>query len=509
MKLRLPRSLILRILLVEFAAIAGVVLIVAVLLVSVLHRTTSLYQDHALLDQAQTIAMGLREGTAGARIAERSAILPAYSSPYDGRAFVVVDATGRAAMASRYAERVPWRQAPLRSVAQPFRAGAFVGVSLPVWIGGAGFWVVVSQDETRPGAILDDVGRALLSRYIALLLPILLLLPLVNNLLIRRLVAAVRTVSARATQIDARTLDIRLDEADLPAEVVPLVQATNALVARLEESFAQQSQFIGNVVHELRTPLATLRIRLDDVADPAPRDAMVRQVDRLSHVVGQLSDLAALERMPDDTVERFDLVSLAAETIAAVVEQEMARDHEIGLDAPGEPVLVTANRVLIGLALSNLVTNAFRHTPPGTAVSVSVAGDGTIAVADDGPGITAHTPDQLTRRFWLARGSRAVGQCGAGAGDRRPGGAGARGGAVDREPAGRRGGVFGGIGDKQVAAHQRGSIVTAAARSWHPARRHRGLPARSPRPLPARCSVPAPSQARSPPSPGCAIVPAE
>ena len=337
MRLRLPRSLILRILLVESAAIAGVVLIVAVLLVSVLHRTTALYQDHALLDQARTIAMGLRAGTAGNRIDETSAILPTYSSTYDGRAFVVVDARGRAAVASRYAERVPWRQAPRPSVAQPFRAGTFVGVSLPVRIGREAFWVVVSQDEARPGAILDDVGRALLSRYIALLLPILLLLPLVNSLLIRRLVAAVRTVSARATQIDARTLDIRLDEADLPAEVVPLVQATNALVARLEDSFAQQSQFIANVVHELRTPLATLRIRLDGVRDDAARGAMVGQVDRLSHVVGQLSDLAALERVPDGAVERFDLVALAAETIATVVEQEMARDHEIGLDAPARP----------------------------------------------------------------------------------------------------------------------------------------------------------------------------
>ena len=63
---------------------------------------------------------------------------------------------------------------------------------------------------------------------------------------------------------------------------------------------------------------------------------------------------------------------------------------------------MTANRVLIGLALSNLVTNAFRHTPAGTTVGVAVDPDGSIAVTDDGPGITAHTPDQLTRRFWRA-----------------------------------------------------------------------------------------------------------
>lgn len=402
LRLRLPRSLILRILLVEFAAIIGVVLIVAVLLASVLHRTTSLYQDRALLDQARTIGLGLRAGTDGQRIDETSAILPAYASTYDGRAFVVVDGHGRAVIASRYANRAPWRQAPRPAAAQPFRTGDFVGASLPVRIGGEVFWVVVSQDETRPGAILDDVGRALLSRYTALLLPILLLLPIVNSLLIRRLVAAVRTVSARATQIDARTLDIRLDDADLPSEVVPLVHATNALVARLEDSFAQQSQFIANVVHELRTPLATLRIRLDAVTDDAARGATMRQVDRLSHVVRQLSDLAALERVSDGAVERFDLVALAAETIAAVVEQELARDHEIGLDGPGAPVAVTANRVLIGLALSNLITNAFRHTPAGTSVTVSVEPGGVVSVIDDGPGITAHTPDQLTRRFWRA-----------------------------------------------------------------------------------------------------------
>lgn len=401
-----PRSLIRRILLVEFIAIAGAALLLPVLLVALLDRTSARYQDRALLDQARAIAIGLRvAGPEGSRLVAADAIQPAFTSTYDGRAFVVLDAAGRVQLASRYAGAFRWRSAPRRAGVKTFRSPPFVGASVPTTIGGRPFWVVVSQDETRPGAILDDVRRAFPGRYLAVLLPVLLLLPLMNSLLIRRLVRVVRGVSDEAAAIGAQTLDARLPTRDLPAEVAPLVHATNALLARLEGSFARQAEFVGNVVHELRTPLATLRLAADAVADDDARGRLAAQVDRLSHVVGQLHDLAALDAPRMRAGEQFDLADLARETLVDLAGDVLARDHAVELTAPDDPVPVAGHRVLIGLALANLVTNAVRHTPAGTRVAVFVdegAGGGALRVEDDGPGIAGWTPDQLTRRYWRA-----------------------------------------------------------------------------------------------------------
>ncbi len=295
---------------------------------------------------------------------------------------------------------------------------------MPATIGGRRFWILAAQDETRPGAILDDVRRAFTPRYLGVLLPVLLLLPLMNSLLIRRLVRVVQLVSGEAAAIDSRTLDTRLATRDLPDEVAPLVHATNALLARLEASFAQQGHFVGNVVHELRTPLATLRLATDAVEEDGLRARLVAQVDRLSHVVGQLHDLTTLETPRRHARDRFDLAELARETLVDLAGDALAHAHPIELIAPDEPVPVAGNRVLIGLALANLVTNAVRHTPAGTRIAVSVAPGrsadagggigtggvvadgigtgGTLLVEDDGPGIAGWSPDDLTRRFWRA-----------------------------------------------------------------------------------------------------------
>lgn len=400
-----PRSLTRRILLVEFVAIGVAALLLPVLLIAVLNRTTARYQDRALFDQARTIALGLRQGPDAGLVAA-DAIQPAFASAYDGRAFVVVDAAGRALLASRYAGALHWQAAPRRSVPATFRASPFVAVSLPATVAGRRVWIVVSQDETRPGAILDDVRRAFPPSYLGVLLPVLLLLPVLNSLLIRRLVRSVQAVSAEAAAIDSRTLDTRLATRELPTEVAPLVHATNALLARLEASFAQQSQFVGNVVHELRTPLATLRLVTDAVEGDGSRARLIAQVDRLSHVVDQLRDLAILEAPDLPLHDRFDLAELARETLVALAGDALAHAHPVELIAPDDPVPVVGNRVLIGLALANLVTNAVRHTPAGTRVTVSVLAmvgeGGTLMVEDDGPGIAGWSPDDLTRRFWRA-----------------------------------------------------------------------------------------------------------
>ncbi|WP_084584192.1 sensor histidine kinase [Sphingomonas azotifigens] len=404
-----PRSLIARILLIELAAIAIAAVTLPILLTSFLRAEASRYEQRTLSQQAQAIAQGVLPAPGGLRVQLPPALTRIYASPYDGRAFVVIDGAGRSIGGSPYVDLAPWHNAPRGPAAASFRKDGFVGISLPVHRGAETAWVIVTQDRTGPGAILDDVVHDFIRRYDPVLVSILLLLPLINSALIARLVFAVRAASHQAKAIGPHNLDVRLEESGLPLEVAPLARATNDLLMRLQASFRNQSEFVANVAHELRTPLAVHRVELEAVEDPVLRARLRQSTDRLGHVVAQLQDLATLEVMAEDRFEPFDAQLLAQETIGLHAPEILAAGDTIALEAPAAPLLVRGNRVLAGVALANLIVNASRHTPAGTTIDVQVTPDGVLRVRDNGPGIAASDPEDATKRYWRADQQRSDG----------------------------------------------------------------------------------------------------
>ena len=396
-----PRSLTARILLAEVMAIAVVIVVLPVLTVSLLHRTMRDYQARDLTAQGRAIASGLERRGGAVRVHLPPSLAAAYAAAYDGRGFALIDADGRVLAGSAPARMLDTARVPRRAAPARFDLPPLTGVSLPVATP-ARLWVVVIQDQAEPGAILDDVVDAFLWRYIAFLVAVLALLPLVNSVLIRRLVQAVGRVSHRAATIGPDNLDARLDETDLPAEVVELVHATNGLLARLQHSFAAQREFTGNVVHELRTPLAALKVQLDRIADRQARDALHRSLDRVSHVVSQVRDLAGLETPEAGGRGDIDLREVARAATEELAPEIYANGDRIDLVAADAPVVVAGEPTLSRLALCNLLSNATRHTPEGTAIVVTVGADGSVTVADTGPGIASDMHGLVARRFWRA-----------------------------------------------------------------------------------------------------------
>ena len=396
-----PRSLIARILLAELGAIAVVASLLPALMIWLLQQQMKRYQIQTLTEQARLIGdvTMTPAGTASVRLP--SNLTQVYATAYDGRAYVVTDASGRSLTQSAFASLVPWQHVAREPRLRFFRIGTIVGVSQPIVRLGVPLWVIVTQDEAGPGAIIDDVARAFTTRYAPILLLILLLLPLVNSLLIRRLVLEVRSASLQAAAICSETLDIRLSERGLPLEILPLVRAVNDLLVRLQQSFQQQAEFIANVAHELRTPLATLKFQLEAVDQGEVRERLAGTVTRLSHVVSQLQALAALEST-SLSLSDFDLVTLSREVIGELAPDILAQGDTIALQAPDVPLRVCANRTLIALALSNIISNATRHTPPGTAVSVRITNGPMIQVTDNGPGIASTDPAHAQLRYWRA-----------------------------------------------------------------------------------------------------------
>src|SRR6185503_11002599 len=159
----------------------------------------------------------------------------------------------------------------------------------------------------------------------------------------------------------------------------PLAASLNGLLERLSDAIAAQRRFTADAAHELRTPLAALKLQLDlarRATDPQARagalDDLEAGVARASHVVEQLMTLARVE--PEAMAQmrtQCDLVALAKEAIVSRATLAADKGIDLGL-ARESAAIVDGDPASLGILLSNLIDNALRHTPRGGRIDVSV-----------------------------------------------------------------------------------------------------------------------------------------
>jgi signal transduction histidine kinase len=248
------------------------------------------------------------------------------------------------------------------------------------------------------------------------------------SLLIVALAALAWAVTTRATRelgrlaaeletIEAGSLDRRL-EARSTSEVDRLAIVLNRLLARLEVSVAHLRRFSADAAHELRTPIAALRARLE-VAVGAPRDATayreqlfdaLEQTERLERLAEDLLSLAAIEadrsRVPDDRV--VDLAHLARHVGDSLEPIAQEQQRRLVVRAPDALPVVGAADLLERLMV-NLVDNALRYSPPEASIELAVErmnGHACIRTHDDGPGIPPAEQAHVFERFFRGHQSR-------------------------------------------------------------------------------------------------------
>lgn len=400
---RAATSLLSRILLVE----GGTILVACVAMPyaarTVLESRVRAIEADMLHQQADFIAhhamLGAHGGWDVALPRDQMAI---YATGYDGRAFALVDREGKVLARSRYALPADWPDGVASGRKQAFSAGPLVGLSEPYVIAGHPLRVVVTQDQTRPGAVVDDVVRSFLAHYLVWLVGLLLAMLLANIAMLWPLLRRMRATAHEAATLGPQQPGRRLDLAGLPAEAGAMVSAINGLLDRVEAVLALQQEFAGNVAHELRNPLATLRLEVGRMPAGAARDTALAQIERMTHVLDQLRDLASLEQDAAPAFERLDLAELVVELVAELTPTVLASGRSIAVSGPQGPVMLRGNRVLLSMAITNLIDNARLHTPPGTSIEVVLHDDERISVIDDGPGITEDDASRLVRRFWRA-----------------------------------------------------------------------------------------------------------
>jgi signal transduction histidine kinase len=202
-------------------------------------------------------------------------------------------------------------------------------------------------------------------------------------------------------------------------EVGQLAEAFDGMRSRLAVLDRARQEFIANASHELRTPLFSLGGFVELLGDE-DMDAEVRrdflaemrdQIDRLTRLATDLLDLSRLDAgQLEVEIGPFDLAAaarLVADEFRAVAE---AGGHDLRVDAD-EPVPALGDAERVQQIVRALIENAIRHTPAGTTVTVTAAGagDASLAVRDDGPGIPAEDQTHLFQRFYRAAGGKASG----------------------------------------------------------------------------------------------------
>lgn len=196
-----------------------------------------------------------------------------------------------------------------------------------------------------------------------------------------------------------------LDTGPLPAELRPLADAFDHLLARLDTATEGVRRFTADASHQMRTPLAVLKVQvaLARRGDPEALEEIADAANRLERLVTQLLALARAEEAgTSPPLEQVDIREVAVAVINRCITQAIEAKVEVHLDAPDDGIFIAGHRTLLFEILSNLLDNAIRYNRAGGMVAVSIDCDAqavSIAVADDGPGLPAADIGRAGERF--------------------------------------------------------------------------------------------------------------
>lgn len=250
--------------------------------------------------------------------------------------------------------------------------------------------------------------------------PLLFALPVLALLVwlaIGRSLAPLRTLSAAIRTRDANMLE-PVGTHDVPTEVEPLVEAIDRLLAQLKHSIARERAFTSDAAHELKTPLAAIKVQAqvamaaDDLSlRQLAIERVIQGVDRSARLADQLLLLARLDerdRIPTKQVQLHQLVRNAI-----VRHSEQARTRHISIAFDDNPVpSIDAEPLLVSILLDNVLDNALKYGRDGGHIRLGLAsGDESVrlTVCDDGRGVSASEMSRLTDRFYRGADAPAAG----------------------------------------------------------------------------------------------------
>jgi two-component system, OmpR family, sensor histidine kinase TctE len=280
--------------------------------------------------------------------------------------------------------------------------------------------VQVAETLDKRSQLATEIARGVMLSQFAIL-------PLAVVLIWFALTRGLRPLDELQRRIRQRAIgDLSpIDESAAPEEVSPLVSAINDLLARLDRSIGVQKHFLADAAHQLKTPLAGLRMQAElaqreiEGGDAKAVKRSLHQIARSSqqaaHMVNQLLAIARAEDANEARrVTPFNLAAVATEVVHDFVPRALAKGLDLGFEGPGAKDAaaprVVGEAMLVRELIRNLVDNAVQYTPGGGTVTVRLLPDpyGQVAVLqveDNGPGIAEAERELVFQPFYRALGS--------------------------------------------------------------------------------------------------------
>jgi signal transduction histidine kinase len=420
------RSVVSRIVALHVAAIVATSICMPLALFLMLRHAVEQLHHQALRDQAAQIVRYLEVRPNGSlHLALPLGLAEYYSQGYGRAAYAVIDSDGRVLSSSLPENRAIWDLppqgrpveyfqqdrvgaiAPVRPAGSPvafFRnddsGTALYGAAVQIDFHGRPIVVQVVEDVLHRDVLIDDILAQFPTDVGWITLPILLLLLLIDVAIFRRAMQPIIAASRLAGQIAPERIELRLPEAGMPLEVLPLVRGVNRALERLDTGFRAQREFTADAAHELRTPLAILRTQIDMIEDREVADPLHQDVESMSRLVNQLLEISELETLLIADGEIADIAAIAAEIAAFLAPLALSQKKSLAVTGARRPVWVRGQGDAIARAVRNLAENALAHTAPGTTVELAVAAGGTLCVLDRGPGVPKSERQHIFKRFW-------------------------------------------------------------------------------------------------------------
>ncbi|WP_151445471.1 sensor histidine kinase [Lacisediminimonas profundi] len=257
------------------------------------------------------------------------------------------------------------------------------------------------------------------------ILPEFLILPIALALVWFALSRGLSPLTELQQRIRARRADdlSPIESGHVPEEIAPLVGSLNELLDRLSQSIQLQKRFIADAAHQMKTPLAGMRMQSELALRQTSPDEIHRSLEQLSkssetatRLVNQLLALARAENQTPQATPftAVELTAMARNVVQEWVQTALARRIDLGFEQPGREVMIDGNATMLRELLNNLVDNALRYTPAGGSVTIRVrvdedAGRAFLEVEDTGPGIPPAERSHIFERFYRILGSQTEG----------------------------------------------------------------------------------------------------
>ncbi|MFZ6745239.1 sensor histidine kinase N-terminal domain-containing protein [Undibacterium sp. JH2W] len=269
--------------------------------------------------------------------------------------------------------------------------------------------------------------RALLANEIikGVILPQFIILPIALALVWFALSRGLSPLAELQQRIRARRPDdlSPIDSRHVPEEITPLVKSLNEMLERLAQTIAIQKRFIADAAHQMKTPLAGMRMQSELALRQTDQQEIHQSLTQLAtsseaatRLVNQLLTLARAENLAPSNQprEQIDLNILARNVVQDWIPASFAKKIDLGFEQDKNAVLVFGSPLMLREMLSNLIDNALRYTPQEHSVTVRVRIDhdqalAIVEVEDNGPGIPMAERERVFERFYRILGSNVQG----------------------------------------------------------------------------------------------------